>query len=135
MLLQGLIFVSGWCWGAWLSALQSRVDKMRQKALQQKLRSGLMALPEPQYTYEIEVPEVTFRLGSVQRRRPCSHAADVVESRAVTAVLYFAVGSWKRRRKKSRRRQWWRMPGTLTVELLRSVLLPRPLSTSVAARR
>ncbi len=36
---------------------------MRQKALQQKLRSGLMSLPEPQYTYEIEVPEVLTTLG------------------------------------------------------------------------
>ena len=43
---------------------QSRVDKMRQKALQQKLRSGLMSLPEPQYTYEIEVPEVRYHTDS-----------------------------------------------------------------------
>ena len=42
--------------------LQSKIDKMRQKALQNKLRSGFMALPEPQYTYEIEVPEVCMRL-------------------------------------------------------------------------
>jgi hypothetical protein len=37
---------------------QSRVDRMRQKALQSKLRASLASLPEPQYTYEIEVPEV-----------------------------------------------------------------------------
>lgn len=32
---------------------------MRQKALQSKLRASLLSLPEPQYTYEIEVPDVS----------------------------------------------------------------------------
>lgn len=36
----------------------SRVDRMRQKALQSKLRASLLSLPEPQYTYEIEVPDL-----------------------------------------------------------------------------
>ena len=40
------------------SLLQSLVDRLRQKALQEELRASLKALPEPQYTYEIELPEV-----------------------------------------------------------------------------
>lgn len=40
--------------------LQTLMDRLRQKALQEELRASLRALPEPLYTYDVVLPEVSL---------------------------------------------------------------------------
>ena len=40
------------------ACVQTLMDRLRQKALAEELRASLRALPEPQFSYDVELPEV-----------------------------------------------------------------------------
>lgn len=53
------IIVYGSC--GCISLVQTLMDRLRQKALAEELRASLRALPEPQFSYDMELPEVRLR--------------------------------------------------------------------------